>query len=578
MNRKQRRAAAKQSGVQASAASDAGALYAQALQFQQQRRLDDAVRAYKRVLALKPDYAEAANNLGCVLQLQGRSREASAAFARALELMPQLMNDFAPIAATLAALTPAFAQARQRAVAAWPQRLPLNLLLEGASLSTIAADPLLLTILKSTPVREVASERALTAMRCALLEAAVNGDKIHPDTLGFFVALAQQCFINEYVFATTLEEDAQLAQLARGVESKLAQAAPIASVALVALAAYMPLHQLTGADLLIDQTWLSVVAEIVNQQLREPRQEFELRASIPALTPIADGISQRVRQQYEENPYPRWVRLAGGTDAKNFDRYLSETIPGAMFAAPEFGETLDVLVAGCGTGAHPLELTRRLKGARVLAIDLSLSSLAYAKRRTPSDLAPRIEFAQADILKLGDLGRSFDVIDASGVLHHMGDPVAGLRVLLSLLWPGGFLRLGLYSRIARREISAARRYLAERGYGSTARDIRRARQDILASEYRGVAQSNDFYTTSECRDLLFHVQEQQMSLPEIKAMLVDNGQRFIGFELDPMAARRASEAFAATGRSTADLDAWNEFEQRNPAAFRGMYQFWSQKV
>src|SRR3974377_1287242 len=99
MNRKQRRATAKQSGPQL-AAADANALFAQALWFQQQRRIDDAVRAYKRVLALRPGHAEAANNLGCVLQLQGRSREASAAFARSLELMPQLANDFAPVSPT----------------------------------------------------------------------------------------------------------------------------------------------------------------------------------------------------------------------------------------------------------------------------------------------------------------------------------------------------------------------------------------------------------------------------------------------------------------------------------------------
>jgi 2-polyprenyl-3-methyl-5-hydroxy-6-metoxy-1,4-benzoquinol methylase len=578
MNRKQRRAAAKQSGAQSAAGNDPNALFAQAVGHQQQRRFDDAVRAYKRVLALKPDHAEAANNLGCVLQLQGRAREASAAFARALELAPELTNDFRAISATVAALLPAFGQAMQRAAGLWPQRPALNVLLEGNSLRVIAADPLLLTILKSTPVREVAFERALTAVRFALLQAAVNGDKFGTETLGFSAALAQQCFINEYVFATTSEEDAQVAQLARDLQSRVDERAPIPSFQLAVLAMYLPLMGLAGTEGLLDQKWPHEVAEIVTQQVREPRQELALRESIPPLTPIADEVSKRVRQQYEDNPYPRWVRLAGGTEAQKFDRYLSNAIPGATFDAPNLGETIDVLVAGCGTGAHPLELARKIKGSRVLAIDLSLSSLAYAKRKTPPELAARVEYAQADILGLRDLGRSFDLIDSSGVLHHMADPVAGLRMLMSLLRPGGFVRLGLYSQTARREISAARRYLAERGYGSSLEDIRRARQDILDSEYRGVAQSNDFFTTSECRDLLFHVQEQQMTVPQIKAMLADNGLRFIGFEFDPRTARNVSGDFGATGKSMTDLDAWNEFEQRNPHTFRGMYQFWSQKL
>src|SRR3974390_889009 len=174
MNRKQRRAAAKQSGPQTTAANDANALFAEALWHQQQRRFDDAVRAYKRVLALRPEHAEAANNLGCILQMQGRSREASAAFARALGLMPQLAHDFAAIAATITALTPALRQATQRAVASWPQRLPLNVLLEGSSLAAVAADPLLLAVPKPAPGGGAGVRRALTALRLALLQAAVK--------------------------------------------------------------------------------------------------------------------------------------------------------------------------------------------------------------------------------------------------------------------------------------------------------------------------------------------------------------------------------------------------------------------
>ena len=60
-----------------------------------------------------------------------------------------------------------------------------------------------------------------------------------------------------------------------------------------------------------------------------------------------------------------------------------------------------------------------------------------------------IEYAQADLLKLGSLGKQFDVIEAGSVLHHLADPWTGWRTLLSLLRPGGFMLLGLYSNIAR---------------------------------------------------------------------------------------------------------------------------------
>ena len=77
--------------------------------------------------------------------------------------------------------------------------------------------------------------------------------------------------------------------------------------------------------------------------------------------------------------------------------------------------------------------------------------------------------------------RAFDVITASGVLHHLADPFAAWRVLLSLLRPGGLMFLGLYSEIARREIVAARDFIAERRFCPTADDIRRCRQELCAS-------------------------------------------------------------------------------------------------
>ena len=92
---------------------------------------------------------------------------------------------------------------------------------------------------------------------------------------------------------------------------------------------------------------------------------------------------------------------------------------------------------------------------RVLAIDLSLASLSYAKRKTDEAGLRNIEYGQADILRLGALGRRFDMVDCGGVLHHLGDPLAGWTVLRSLLHPGGVMRIALYSELARRNIVAA---------------------------------------------------------------------------------------------------------------------------
>ena len=215
-----------------------------------------------------------------------------------------------------------------------------------------------------------------------------------------------------------------------------------------------------------------------------------------------------------------------------------------------------------------------LVAPRILAIDLSRASLGYAKRMAQKLGLDDVEFAQADILKLGSIGREFDFIDASGVLHHLADPWQGWRVLLSLLRPGGTMNIGLYSDLARRNVATARDLIAQRGYRPIPHDIRLCRQDIIASDdplLKSLTGSQDFYTTSECRDLLFHVQELPITLPQIRSFLTANDLHFGGFNLEPAVLQKFALRFP--GRGLADLDCWHAFETEAPETFRGMYQF-----
>ena len=321
----------------------------------------------------------------------------------------------------------------------------------------------------------------------------------------------------------------------------------------------------------------------VVRQVHEPREEAALRGTIPQLTPIEDATSQAVQAQYETNPYPRWVSTAVPQPFASVETFLREMLPAAPVRATEKSGSPDILIAGCGTGQHAI-MTARQYGTRVLAIDLSRASLAYAAARTRA-LGLDIEYAQADIMRLAALGRNFDLIESNGVLHHMTDPYAGWRVLLSLLRPGGFMRIGLYSERARWGVVEARAFIAQAGYGVTPAEIRRFRHDLMRREdargedamARNIMWFNDFYSTSECRDLLFHVQEHRMTLPQIKAFLVAQELQFLGFEIDPDTRRRYAARFPADAAMT-DLDRWHAFEQDNPHTFANMYQFWVQKA
>jgi 2-polyprenyl-3-methyl-5-hydroxy-6-metoxy-1,4-benzoquinol methylase len=387
--------------------------------------------------------------------------------------------------------------------------------------------------------------------------------------LAFAGALAQQCFINEYVFATTPEEDAAVAQLSARDEPTPLQIA--------ALAMYAPLSAYPHASQLLERNVPPALAEVITQQLREPNEERALRESMPRLTQIFDDVSQRVRQQYEENPYPRWVHVAGGIEPVSIDLHLRALFPTSAFVPLAKTEALEVLVAGCGTGYQAIGIAQHFQGAQVLAVDLSLASLAYAKRKTPAALAQRIDYAQADILNLDSLHRRFDIVDSTGVLHHMAEPLEAWRLLLDLVRPGGLMHLGFYSELGRAGVIATRAFVAERGYGDTPTEIRRFRQDVLTTLYAGVANSNDFFSTSECRDLLFHVHEKRLTIPQLKSFITTHGLKFIGFEFAPALQQQVRAQFAQAGWSTSDLDRWQEVETRYPDTFSGMYRLWVQK-
>jgi SAM-dependent methyltransferase/tetratricopeptide (TPR) repeat protein len=581
MNRKQRRAALKQNPSARSAGAAAPSvaqLFENALRFQQQNKLDDAAAAYKRLLSLKADHAEASNNLGCVLLAQYKLAEASARFARALELTPQLFDQFTAICATLVSVLPPINDAMRRAVAAWPKRLPVDQLLGNSGLDAIAADPLLLCVLQSTSVREVALERLLTSLRMSLLSNAVTGAPGNEAMLVFCCALAKQCFINEYVFDTTDAETAQVDQLKASLARALELDAAVPSMSLAAIAMYEPLNALPFSRPLLDRVWPRALDEVITQQLRDVLQEHELRASIPCLTPIEDKTSQLVRQQYEENPYPRWVDVSTGIEAVTLDQHLRDLFPTAAFTPLGKTDSVEMLVAGCGTGRHCTWIAQRFQSVHLLAVDLSLSSICFAKRKTPAAFADRITYGQADILKLPAIGRTFDVIDASGVLHHMADPFGGWRIVLTLLRPGGFMHVCLYSELGRQDVVATRAWIAERGLEPSPPKIRRCRQDLLETPLRSITRFNDYFSMSECRDLLFHVRESRTTIPAIKAFLTENKLKFIGFAFDRGGLRKYRTLFAENRWSMADLDRWHDVETKYPDTFSGMYQFWIQKA
>jgi SAM-dependent methyltransferase len=239
-----------------------------------------------------------------------------------------------------------------------------------------------------------------------------------------------------------------------------------------------------------------------------------------------------------------------------------------------------VLVAGCGTGQHALAAAVRYgPKADVLAIDLSSASLAYAKMKAEEYGIGNLRFARADLLVPGGEG-PFDIIEAVGVLHHMSEPFKGWQALLERLRPGGLMTVGLYSAVARDNISKLRSEADYPGPDCDDRAARRYRASLMARSDEavgGLVHSYDFYTLSEFRDLILHEHERPIVLAEIEAFLAQNGLTFRGFQLPPPILQAFLVEHPKSGWPGAFAD-WRAFEERHPHTFDAMYRFWCQKA
>lgn len=395
--------------------------------------------------------------------------------------------------------------------------------------------------------------------------------------VALITALAQQCFLNEFVFAWSNEEATRLAE----IENFLGETRqPSESVALaLALSCLYRSPRLDSATrelaevLSADYPWIESLCRIT---VVEPFEEAQLAEKLPTLHPVHDKCSLAVQAQYEANPYPRWQ--APPTPPKSA---LVQSIRRRFSLRTDVQQEVEgarILVAGCGTGFEPIDIARRDNTIAVTAIDLSRRSLAYAKRQAQALGCTNIEFYEGDILNLHHTDWQFDLIVCTGVLHHMADPLAGWKALRDRLAATGMMRISLYSALARRAVRIAREQIQVGGLAGEADDIRRFRQRVLGeardSELAVLLHSDDFYSMSGCRDLLFHAQEQQFTLPRIQSALDELDLRFCGFDLADASLLRAFTVENPAPEALRDLEKWDSFEQADPNAFSGMYQFW----
>ena len=247
--------------------------------------------------------------------------------------------------------------------------------------------------------------------------------------------------------------------------------------------------------------------------------------------PAAEGatIATQVTAFYESHPYPPPVddleayRQFWDDHRRRADSHL-------FWPHEPYRDDRSILVAGCGT-TQAAHYALRWPRAEVIGIDVSAKSIAFTQALKHRYALDNLEVRQLAVERAADLGRGFDHIVCTGVLHHLPDPDAGLRALREVLVPSGAINVMVYAPYGRAGVYMLQDYCRRLGIAWTAAEIR----DLAASlkalpPDHPIAQllrnSPDFANTAGLADALLHPHDRSYSVPQLLAFLDRAGLAF----------------------------------------------------
>jgi SAM-dependent methyltransferase len=232
-----------------------------------------------------------------------------------------------------------------------------------------------------------------------------------------------------------------------------------------------------------------------------------------------DASADPICEFYTNHPYPpplenldRAIELYKDDNVRRSEFHL-------LWPNQQYREDLDVLIAGCGTWqaakyalCHP--------AARVVAIDLSTTSLEHTERHKQKYNLTNLDVRQLPIESAGDLDHSFDHIICTGVLHHLADPDAGLRALRSVLNREGAMYLMVYAPYGRTGVYMMQEYCRTLGVETSPQEM-----GDLISVLRVLPQhhpvlsaqggSREFMNSDALADALLNPRDRAYSVPQV---------------------------------------------------------------
>ena len=189
--------------------------------------------------------------------------------------------------------------------------------------------------------------------------------------------------------------------------------------------------------------------------------------------PRADVVSR----QYERWRYPQPIQDLEAWAANSWEWFDPSHAHRMLWPDREYKPDLDILIAGCGTNqAAVFAFTN--PDAKVVAVDISQPSLDHQQYLKDKHGLWNLELHLLPIEELPTLGLDFDLIVSTGVLHHLADPLAGMKALAGCLRPDGVIAVMLYAKYGRIGVELLQSVFRDMGLGQDDASVQMVKETI----------------------------------------------------------------------------------------------------
>jgi 2-polyprenyl-3-methyl-5-hydroxy-6-metoxy-1,4-benzoquinol methylase len=190
----------------------------------------------------------------------------------------------------------------------------------------------------------------------------------------------------------------------------------------------------------------------------------------------------------------------------------------------------EILIAGCGT-SQAARYALREPNARITAIDISETSLQHTRKLQQKYELTNLELHCVSILDVEVLGKAFDQIICTGVLHHLPDPDLGLQSLRNVLKPEGAMQIMVYGSYGRTGIYMLQAYCQLLEISPSHQDLQDLSTTLncLPKDHpltHLLRKGKDFRHPEALADVLLHPNDRAYRVPQIYEWLEKCGMSF----------------------------------------------------